>query len=315
MPEWHSLPGVRSLAGMFPVRLNAILAIGALLLAPPIGADVRSVQRAATCDQGRLLAIPRRAVDAPTGSAFAKHVGNLSGPERDAAVLKELLDGNIPEFLRHLDPIQMKGAGSVRSATVCVLPNYLAIGSDRDFVFVPMGLETALRVAGSFGFELPTPKIVDAVYDAATVKLQPQPLPAGAQMRSTAYFVHHNAMIAQQRSTFAPSLDALTAGHKKDLVLSLRLWQPVGRVAIYGWHRAARAPIQPLSTVHGSRYADYSHGVRLVDRTVYVDGEPHDISAVLGEQMLSGLLTNDGPMTDLTARMASLMTRLEAPGG
>ena len=50
----------------------------------------------------------------------------------------------------------------------------------------------------------------------------------------------------------------LTAGPRKDLVLTSRLWLDPGKVAIYGWHRARGAPIQPLSTVHGAGYADYS---------------------------------------------------------
>ena len=56
-------------------------------------------------------------------------------------------------------------------------------------------------------------------------------------------------------------------------------WSPIcwranpGKIAIYGWHRLNGAPIQPLSTVHGACYADYSHGIRLVSETVLVDGK------------------------------------------
>ena len=301
---------------MSAVRIGLFLAAAATVLTVPVAAVVPpSSITGSYCDQSRLRVIPTRASGAATGSEFARRVVHLSGAERDAAIRNELLAGNIPDFLRHLVPVTLHGPGPGLSATVCVLPNYLAIGTDRDFVFVPMGLDAALRVASNFGFELPTPKIVDAVYDAAVIKLQPQPLPAGDQMRSTDYFVHHNALIAAQRSTLAATLGLLTAGHKKDLVLSSRLWQIAGRVAIYGWHRAAHAPLQPLSTVHGARYADYSHGVRLVDDTVYLNGEPRDIATVLGEPSLSTLLSDDGPMTDLGGRVASLMFQLEQPRG
>ena len=65
---------------------------------------------------------------------------------------------------------------------VCVTPDYLAIGSDDDYFLVPMRLETALAIARRFGFVLPTPKIVDAVYAQSQVQLRPQPLPASDAM-------------------------------------------------------------------------------------------------------------------------------------
>jgi hypothetical protein len=177
-----------------------------------------------------------------------------------------------------------------------------------------MGLEAALDVALHFGFELPTPKVVDAIYDEAPIKLQPLPLPAGDTMRSTAYFVEHNNMIGAQRAALAAPLGELTSGHKKDLVLTNRLWQMPGRVAIYGWHVRMNAPIQPLSTVHGARYADYSHGVRLVSSTIYIDGKPRRIEDALGEPALARLFMDDGPLPQLTARLTRLMATLEHSG-
>ena len=41
-----------------------------------------------------------------------------------------------------------------------------------------MGLQTAFAVAASFGFVLPTPTMVDAIYEQAEFHLRPQPLPA-----------------------------------------------------------------------------------------------------------------------------------------
>ena len=89
-------------------------------------------------------------------------------------------------------------------------------------------------------------------------------------------------------------LGPLTAGHKKDLVLTTRLRRRPGRVAIYGWHRTSGKPIQPLSTVHGARYADYSHGVRFVSPQVMVDGLAHEYFEVLGDPILGPILSNEG---------------------
>ncbi len=268
----------------------------------------------AGCDPQALGSIPARPADAPTGSQFAQQVKALSGTDRDAQVRAELLAGNIPAFLRRLVPVMIHSANPALPVelTVCVLPDYLAVGSNSDFVFVPMGLEAALEVARRFGFELPTRPLVDAIYQAAAVKLTPMPLPATDAMRSTAYFVFHNELINRQRSALDAPLGELTSGHKKDLVLTSRLWTIPGRVAIYGWHRDTGQPIQPLSTVHGARYADYSHGVRFVSDTVYVDGRARSLAEVLAEPMLAKLLTDEGPWQHLPEQLGALMKSLTA---
>jgi hypothetical protein len=264
------------------------------------------------CDETASRGIPVRPSGAPGGQEFGRRAQGLSGVVRDTLVRAELLSGNVPAFLRHLTPVQLLGPGSSRDVevTVCVLPDYLAVGTDSDFVIVPMGLKAALDVAHHFGFELPTPKLVDAIYAEAQIKLQPQPLPAGASMRSTAYVLYHNELINEQRSALDAPLGALTAGEKKDLVLTSRLWRFPGRLAIYGWHRAENQPIQPLSTVHGAGYADYSHGVRLISATAYVNGLARPLAEILGEPGLAQILSYDGPLPRLSERLQWLIDRL-----
>jgi hypothetical protein len=243
------------------------------------------------------LRIPPPAPGSMGGREFARHVGDLEGSARDAAVRRELLAGNLPEHLRHLAPVTLKGRGrddAPVTVTLCVTPDYLAVGSDSDSLIVPMGLPTALDVAAKFDSVLPTPRVVDAIYEAADLKLAPQPLPASDEMRSTAYLVRHDTLIAEQRALRAAPVDALTAGDKKDLVLSDRLLDIPGRVAIYGWHWARHHPIQPLSTVHGAQYADYSHGVRLVSRIIYVNGAAREFFDALKDPALTHFLGGDG---------------------
>jgi len=90
--------------------------------------------------------------------------------------------------------------------------------------------------------------------------------------------------------------EALTAGQKKDVVLSTRLTSKRGKVAIYGWHRTNGRPIQPLSTVHGAQYADYSHGVRLVSQTAFVNGKLQPLSQIISDPQLAVLVSSEGPM-------------------
>ncbi len=65
------------------------------------------------------------------------------------------------------------GSGERVTITLCVSPDYLALGSDSDFMFVPMRLKTAIAIANHFDTLLPTRRIVDAIYAQARVHLQP----------------------------------------------------------------------------------------------------------------------------------------------
>jgi hypothetical protein len=244
------------------------------------------------------------------GSAFAAHVAAMTESERDAAIGAELSAGNIPSFVRNLVPVTLDAAvpgGRIVHVTACVLADYLAIGSDRDAIFTPMRLRTALAVAGQYGFTLPTSRLVDAIYAQAAIHLAPQPLPAGDEMRSTGYYLHHNALIEAQRAALGVVPGLLTAGHMKDLVLTGRLWRFLDRVAIYGWHRGENDPIQPLSTVHGANYADYSHGVRLVSSTILVDGVPMSIFDALEDPILARALNGEGPIANLRQLLGILV--------
>lgn len=301
-PECHRAPALGTLAaGCGLMLLWCANAAAASLPAMPATAT-------SPCGQELVRAIPVRAPNAATGHEFAQSVQGLSGTARDARVVSQLLQGNIPTFLRHLAPVTLRGVtarGRTR-ITVCVLPDYLSVGSNRDFLYVPLGLKAALEIAARYGFILPTPKLVDAVYAASPVKLYPQPLAASDEMRSTAYVLRHTDLIDAQRALHPQPLGTLTSGDKKDLVLTARLWEIPGRIAIYGWHLASGRPIQPLSTVHGAHYADYSHGVRLVSRIVFVDGIEQRIEDVLADPELAPLVTREAPLTHLAQKLAAL---------
>jgi len=264
---------------------------------------------AAACGDFLTSRIPQRAPAAPVGSEFVKQVGGLDDDAREIAIRQQFLSGNMPAFLRHLQPVEFHSstAGRAANVTVCVSPDYLAVGTDKNFFFAPMRLQTALIIAREFRFALPTAKMVDAIYAQARRHLQPRPLPAGDTMRTTSYYWEHNELIAGQRSDLPDSLGLLTAGEKKDLVLTNRLWSYPDRVAIYGWHRLDGSAIQPLSTVHGARYADYSHGVRLVSDTAYVDGEATPLMRVLQDPGLSTLISDEGEIRD-PARLVEILS-------
>jgi len=245
------------------------------------------------------LRLPARPAGAIGGTEFARRTGGLSSADRDRAVVAELERGNIPSFLGRLTPVKLTtnaSDGQGLAATIWVTPDYLAIGSNDDFLYVPLTYYSATIIANRFGSVLPTARIVDAIYEQSAHHLTPAPLPAGPLMRSNLYLSRHQHRIDEQRS--GVPLGELISGHKKDLVLSNRLrWLP-GRVAIYGWHRAPGDPIQPLSTVHGARYVDYSHGVRLVSTTVVVDGRSRSIYDALQDSRVAPVLSREGVTRD-----------------
>jgi len=246
--------------------------------------------------------IPPRHRYALTGSQFVNRVFEMDSRQREWAICDELLRGNLPDFLRQLAPVQLEHTlpnGRVVHATIFVMPDYLAIGSDDDFLRIRMGLYTATAVAARFGFILPTTKMVDAIYEQSAYRYQPEPMVPGPEMRSTEYYRMHNQMIKEQGLAFGFSLGKLVAGHKKDVVVTNRLALEPGKIAIYGWHRFRGEPIQPLSTAHGARYADYSHGIRLVSDIVLIDGKYESIYRILGNPSLADVLSDEGAIGNL----------------
>lgn len=250
-----------------------------------------------------LRSIPERAANALSGSAFAQTIMHLSGPERDRAILAQIRSGNVPDFMRQLQPVQLgrpeTGGPDIK---IFVTLDYMAVGSNEDFIRVPLGLHAAAATAAGFDAILPTTLMVDAIAAQAKNRLQPKPMPPGPHMTSTDYFVKHNTTIDGQ---LVGPLGALTAGHKKDVVLTTRLVDPSTGVPIYGWHRENGRPIQPLYTKHGQSYADYSHGIRLVSNQVSVNGQMVSIYDVLADPTYSAYLSKEGVFPQAASIMAN----------
>lgn len=240
--------------------------------------------------------IPKRPANSLGGAEFFQTLEKLTPAEREEAILREVRRGNIPDFLRTFQKITVKAkdaAGKEHTVVFEVMPDYLAIGSNADFVRVPSTSQTAARIADAFGCALPTRKIVDEVYRASGVKLEPKPMTENREAVAT--FLRHNGIVEEQRA--GKQLGELVAGIKKDVVISNRLTEKSNRIAIYGWHKLDGKPIQPLTIVHTDTYVDYSHGVRFVKRMVTVDGKPRDIRHVLYSAELCHSLSDEGPIT------------------
>lgn len=267
--------------------------------------------------------LPPRPAHAPTGTDLAVRFKSATGLEPESAIVQEVLAGNIPGFLRRFCPVTVTNVigGRTNVATLRVAPDYLAVGSDADYLLVPLSPVSAQLIASRLDCLLPTRKLVDAIYAAAGLKLSPRPIPPGPAMTTFAVFAQHNDLVRAQRSREAPlhPLGILTAGHKKDVVISHRLSETPGKVAIYGWHQTNGLPIQPLYLGHSAAWVDYSHGIRLVQQQMTVNGQPTTASQVLADENLNGLLSDEGPIvnpcypTQMPAMPASPPSRTNAP--
>ncbi len=208
----------------------------------------------------------------------------------------EIARGNVPSWLRKLVRVEtiVVIEGREHRLTFWATPDYLSVGSDDDFILVPLSPQTAQRIADLVHGALPTPRMVDAIWAAARVRLDPAPIPPSPEMTTVRVFQEHNRTIRADRSRHEAPAGTLVAGHKKDVVITPALASQPGRVAIYGWHRGDGEPIQPLYIGHSDRWVDYSHGVRVVDRTVLIDGTSRDFVDVLRDARLAPLLSEDG---------------------
>lgn len=247
------------------------------------------------------LDLPNRPGDAPIGSGFLQQVAELSLDEREAAVVREVLRGNVPEFLRQLKPVALTftdNAGNRHIAVCFVTLDYMSVGSNDDFFRFPLTPHAAMEIADALGCTLITPRISDAVHRAAEIKLQPRPLTEDRE--SVATFYRHHQIIGEQRND--QPIGRLVSGIKKDIVWSNRLMEKSHKVAIYGWHYPDGRPIQSLYVGHWDRYVDYSHGLRLMANRMIVDGCEWRVVEVLRDRELCSLISGEGAIDTAKVR-------------
>ncbi|MFO1077663.1 MAG: hypothetical protein U1E73_08040 [Planctomycetota bacterium] len=244
------------------------------------------------------LVLPPRGPTAVTGSQLLPSLVPLTLTEREVALWHEFAAGNVPPFLRTLVPITTQAVvqGVVHTATFWCTRDYLGLGADADWFRMPMTPTLAQQLADRLECVLPTRHMVDLIWANAPVKLAPFPYsPTVYNILSVSLFHQHHLQIEAQRGGAPQAL--LVAGIKKDVVASALIGSQPGRVCIYGWHYQNGTPIQPLYAGHTFPHVDYSHGIRLVARTMEVDGAMTTVDAVLADPALHVLLSDEGPFT------------------
>jgi hypothetical protein len=244
------------------------------------------------------LKLPPRATNASPAKELVRIMTPMTLPEREDYIFQQVTNGNVPEFLRKLVPITISGSNHV--VRYYVTPDYFALGSDADYLLTPMTPMLARRIDDVLDCTQPTRKMVNQIWKEAPVKLIPSPLIPGAKMITVPVFEQHNEIVRTQRlaQITAHPLGELVAGDKKDVVISTSIYTNLHSrastpVVIYGWHKLEGTPIQPLYNGHAHTWADYSHGIRLVQQSATLDGKPARISAILTNAELASLLSDE----------------------
>lgn len=249
------------------------------------------------------LPLPPRSANAPKGQAFVNLITNLSREERENQIFSQIMRGNVPDFLRQMVAVEatVSIGGNQDTVRYYVTPDYLAVGADDDYFLTPMTPLLAQKLADSLGCCLPTKKMVDDIYRAATVKLRPQPIAPSAAMITVPVFAQHNDSVWSLRQLLLTQhpLGELVGGTKKDVIISNKIYNNLKPnvskpVVIYGWHQLNGVPIQPVYNGHEETYADYSHGIRLVQNAITINGQPTTVAAVLKDATLNVLLSDEG---------------------
>lgn len=228
-----------------------------------------------------------------SGSDFYKTAFQFKWQQRDSFVLNQVFAGNVPSFLKKFVAIHVQitdsSTGKIIKATYFVAPDYLSVGTDANWARVNITPYAAQKIADRFHCFLPTRKMVDDIYKAAKLKLEPVPMYAFRDSTPTMY--QHHLIVEGQRK----GRKGLIAGIQKDVVISGRLLHDAkpDRVAIYGWHKLDGEPIQPLYTGHIYWWVDYSQSIRLVYRKIKVGRKWMDYVDVLKNPVLQRLICDE----------------------
>ena len=248
----------------------------------------------------QVLNLPPRPVGALNGSQFVALVTSYSLTNRENEIFNQVTQGNVPDFQRNLIPVTSTKTINSTSYTYTyyVIPDYLAIGCDTNYFLCPMTPLLAQRIADFTNCTMPTRQMVNDIWTTATVHLAPSTIPPSGQMVTIPVMSQHNTTVWGQRGAVLGihPLGELVGGDKKDVVISNIIYgyPSPGRVVIYGWHYLSGTPIQPMYNGHEETYADYSHGIRLVQMNMILNGIDTTVNSILQSSLLNSLLSDEG---------------------
>lgn len=235
-----------------------------------------------------------------TSQVFKKMIEHCNRFEREEVIQGLILEGQVPSWQRQFVDVTITKIidKQEKILTLKVLPDYLTIGTDDEFVRIPMFPITAQKIADEWDCLLPTTKIVNSVWHQSLAKVAPQPWgpPYDASMMNNDRIFVHNDRIEKSFAKINATKQSLKAGHKKDVVITNELIKKQKRVAIYGWHNLDGSNIQPLYLGHEATYADYSHGIRLISRECILNESCCDLESIMKSESLHKLVSDENKL-------------------
>ena len=240
--------------------------------------------------------IPRLSERALSGKEFMEEYKKLEPAQRHMLVLQQLAIGNVPDHFKQFETIRVKSSkGNVLEMQVA--RHGLRIGTDANYVEVPLDGPTAMAAAEIYGCTLPTPWISDQIYTAAEASKGIVPFidapqiakrmgiewnpskPDGKWMMSAEFVAERNKMLREYCREHGITDNQLTYGYHKDIIHPLPGTTKAGRLEIYGGRNVSGKRVQPISGGHHVRsYFDYSHQARFIRTSVKINGETMNIS-------------------------------------
>jgi hypothetical protein len=220
---------------------------------------------------------------------------------RHRLVLEQIAEQNMPDSWDDWVTVTVTGRkGAVVEFEVS--PHGLRIGTDQDWVEVPLDGPHSAAAAEILGVRLATAWMVDEIYDAARSEgrvvhyfaatqianslgyadWNPN-APDGEKMRSPEFFEQRSLLLRKWLREHEVDDSTLASGYFKSVVPPIDGVTRKGGLEMIGGHDSIGEPIQPLSGgFHVRTFFDYSQNIRFVKALLRVDGRPMTIDEFWG---------------------------------
>ena len=234
-------------------------------------------------------------------TAILSQIQGKTGSQRESVISTLLDQGALPAFFWNFKPVEVISGDN--HLTYYVSPDYLCLGTDDDWMHMPMWPTTAKVWMQKNGLVLPTKTMVNQIEAQEKFK-GISPLTYGSMYSesdkkynrdSSQCFWDHSKGVQRRTKEKVPqfTLGDLVSGQKKDVVLTDYLSNPANKdhVAIYGWFNKDGTVIQGMNAVdHSVRYVDYSHGLRMIRSQCMLNGATTSIQTVWNSPLFSKMV-------------------------
>jgi hypothetical protein len=221
--------------------------------------------------------------------------------KREQEIGRFLEIGTLPNFIFEPTVITVTDKINILEYKVC--SEYLCLGTEQEYMHIPMSPLTCKEFMLQRDFVLPTPTMSKQIYSASKIKpgvISWSDLYKNKTKKynrdSTMCYVDHSNRLQEIIKVKGSKSGELIGGHKKDVVLTNMLTNQKykNNVAIYGWFNTDGSMIQNLNAVdHVVTYVDYSHGLRMVYNKCKLNGQDATIKQIWNDTNLCKLLHDD----------------------